>query len=285
MSKLSNSVDLAKASLSVLRQDKELAAIPLVSAATCTVVAVLFGGSAYFTLEQVTNPAPGENAFNTTPMTWTVGIIGIFVLGMVAQFFGAVLVAGANERLEGGDPTIGSALSKASTRTGSILGWSAINSTVGVILSAIRERAGFLGVLVTTLVGAAWNVVTWLAVPIIIVEGIGPIAAIKRSALLLKQTWGENLIAQIGLGFVGALVMIPGMIVLGGLSLLVPIVGIPLLFIYVAVAGSIMAALGAIYRTALYRFAVGLPIGDSFPESALAGAFKVKGDGISKFLR
>ena len=285
MSKLSNSIDLAKSSLGVLKQDKELAAIPIVTVICCTIVAVLFGGAAYFTIDHVVNPRPGQNEYSATPVTWAVGIVGLFVIGVIAQFFAAVLIAGANERLEGGSPTLGSAFSKASSRGGSIVGWSVINSTVGLILSFIRENAGFLGAIATSLVGAAWNVVTWLAVPIIVVEGVGPIEAIKKSVHLLKQTWGENLIAQVGLGIVGFLVMLPGLIVFGIVTVAMPLVGIPLLVVYLAVVGSIMAALGAIYRTALYRFAVGLPAGDTFREEALAGAFRTKGGGARRFLR
>jgi hypothetical protein len=266
MGKISNSMDLAKASLGVLKQDKELAAIPIASAVSCGIIAVLFGGGAYFTLEHVVNPAPGQNEYNASPLTYAVGIVGLFVIGMVAQFFAAVLVAGANERLEGGNPTLGSAFAKASSRGGSIIGWSAMNSTVGLILSA-------------------WNIITWLAVPIIIVEGVGPIAAVKRSAQLLRQTWGENLLAQAGLGIVGLLVILPGVLVFGVVSVVIPLVGIPLLVLYIGIVASILTALGAIYRTALYRFAVGLPIGETFPEQALAGAFRTKGSGPSRFLR
>jgi hypothetical protein len=285
MSKFSNSMDLAKASWNVLKQDKELAAIPVASAATCGVVALLFGGAAFLTVDHVVNPAPGQNEWNATPLTWAVGVVGLFVLGMIAQFFAGVLVAGANERLEGGDPTLGSAFRRATTRSSSILGWAVVNSTVGLVLSFIRERAGFLGAVVTSFIGAAWNVVTWLALPIIIVEGIGPLAAIKRSVQLLKQTWGENLIAQLGLGLVGLVAMLPGLVVFGVVSVVIPLLGIPLLFLYIAVVASIMAALGSIYRTALYRYAVGLPAGGAFTEQALAGAFRTKGSGASRFLR
>src|SRR3954469_1078427 len=138
MGKLSNSMALAKSRLTALQQDKELAAIPIVSTICCTVVAILFGGAAFFTLEHVVNPAPGQNAYSATPVTWAVGIVALFVVGVIAQFFAAVLIAGANERLEGGGPTLGSAFAKASSRGGSILGWSVINSTVGLILSFIR---------------------------------------------------------------------------------------------------------------------------------------------------
>jgi len=277
MGMFSNSMSLAKTSLGVLKQDKELVAIPIASAVSCAVVALVFGGAAFLTLDHVANPLPDQAEYSAAPLTWVVGIVGIFVIGLVAQFFGAVLVAGANERLEGGNPTLGSAFAKATSRGGSILGWSVINSTVGVVLSAIRENAGFLGAIITSLVGAAWNVITWLAIPIIIVEGIGPIAAIKRSAMLLKQTWGENLIAQGGLGIIGLLAMLPGIVVFGLISMALPFLGIPLLFIYLAIVGAILAALGSIFRTALYRYAVGLPNGEIFDEQQLVGAFKVKG--------
>ena len=119
----------------------------------------------------------------------------------------------------------------------------------------------------------------------IVVEGTGPITATKRSATMLKQTWGENVIAQMGLGIIGFLAMLPGVLVFGGLTLLVPLVGIPLLLVYVAVVGSVMAALGGIYRTALYRYAAGLPTGDAFTEHELVGAFRQKGSGATRFLR
>ena len=282
MGKLSNSINLAKESFGVLKQDKELAAIPLVSAITCGVVALAVGGGMLLTIDTVADPVAGQDDLAATPATWVVGLVGLFILGMIAQFFAATLVAGANERLEGGDPTLRSAISKASTRVAPVLGWAAINSTVGVVLSAIREKAGFIGDIVVGFIGAAWGVVTWLVLPIIIVEGIGPIAAVKRSAVLLKSTWGENLFAQMGLGLVGFLVMLPGILVFGAVSFAIPLAGIPLLIIWIAVVGSIMSALGAIYRTALYRFAVGLPTGEVFSRDELVGAFAVKKSGAKK---
>ena len=284
MSKISNSIDLAKASWGVLKSDKELAAIPLASSITCGVVALAFGGLGYLSVEHVKNPPAGQSDWNVTPLTWSIGVVGVFVIGMVAQFFAAVLIAGANERLEGGHPTLRSAFAKASSRTGSILGWSVVNATVGMVLSSIRQRAGFLGDIAAGLFGAAWNVITWLALPVIVVEGLGPIAAIKRSVEMLKQTWGENIIAQIGLGALGMVVMLPGMVVFGALAWLVPLLGIPLLGIYFVVVASIMSALGSIYRTALYRFAAGLPAGGAFQQEALAGAFRQKGGAVDRLL-
>jgi hypothetical protein len=278
MSKLSNSIDLAKTSLAVLNKDRVLAVIPLVSAVIAGLIVLIFGAGAYATLQTVADPAAGSNATTeqATPATWAIGIVGLLLAGFVSQFFTGVLIAGANERLEGGDPTFSSAFAKARTRIGSLTGWAVINATVGMVLQAIRERAGILGPVVAWLGGAAWTIITWLTVPVIIVEGLGPIEAIKRSAHLLKATWGENLIAQIGLGALGFVLMLPGLIVFGLLWLISPFVTIVGIFLWSVLVGTLMAALGAIYRTALYRFAAGLPTGSGFSQEMLAGAFGTK---------
>lgn len=276
MGKFANSMALAGASFGVLKSEKKLAAIPAVSALTCGVIAVAVGGGVVLTADFIANPAPGQDDFSLTPASWAIGIVGLFIVGLVSQMFAATLIAAANERLDGGSFTMGQAFSKATSRTPSILSWSAINSTVGVVLQAVRDKAGFLGDIAAGLVGAAWNVVTWLVLPIIVVEGVGPIVAIKKSANLLKTTWGENLFAQAGIGFIGFLLMLPGLVLFGALSFAVPVAGIPLLLIWIVVIGCLMSALGAIYRTALYRFAVGLPLGDVFTHDELAGAFKPK---------
>jgi hypothetical protein len=276
MGKFANSMALAGASFGVLKSEKKLAAIPAVSALTCGVIAVAVGGGVVLTADFIANPAPGQDDFSLTPASWAIGIVGLFIIGLVSQMFAATLIAAANERLDGGSFTMGQAFSKATSRTPSILGWSAINSTVGLVLQAVRDKAGFLGDIAAGLVGAAWNVVTWLVLPIIVVEGVGPIVAIKKSANLLKTTWGENLFAQAGIGFIGFLLMLPGLVLFGALSFAVPVAGIPLLLIWIVVIGCLMSALGAIYRTALYRFAVGLPLGDVFTHDELAGAFKPK---------
>ena len=276
MGKFANSKALAGASFGVLKSEKKLAAIPAVSALTCGVIAVAVGGGVVLTADFIANPAPGQDDFSLTPASWAIGIIGLFIIGLVSQMFAATLIAAANERLDGGSFTMGQAFSKATSRTPSILGWSAINSTVGVVLQAVRDKAGFLGDIAAGLIGAAWNVVTWLVLPIIVVEGVGPIVAIKKSASLLKSTWGENLFAQAGIGLIGFLLMLPGLVLFGVLSFAVPVAGIPLLLIWIVVIGCLMSALGAIYRTALYRFAVGLPLGDVFTHDELAGAFMPK---------
>ena len=96
------------------------------------------------------------------------------------------------------------------------------------MLQLLRERGGIAGAIVAALGGMAWNIITFLVVPVLVVEGVGPIGAIKRSAGLLKKTWGEQVIGSAGIG-----------LVFGLLGLAVGVVGIGL-------GGSLSAVIAAL---------------------------------------
>src|SRR5437762_2883723 len=81
-------------------------------------------------------------------------------------------------------------------------------STIAMVLRAIEERAGFIGRIVVGFLGTAWTVATFLAVPVLVNEDVGPIEAVQKSVTLLKKTWGENLIGNAGLGVVFGLLMV-----------------------------------------------------------------------------
>lgn len=273
MGRFANSKHLAAASWGVLKQDRELLAIPVIGGVSCAGIAAVIGLVVFTTLETTTDATTGETTQQANPAAVLLLLIGVLIMALIAQVFAGALVAGANERFDGGDPTLGSAFSKAMSRLGPIAGWTATNATVGAVLSGLRDRAGFLGDLVVGMIGAAWSIATWLVMPVIIIEGVGPFAAVKRSVVLIKARWGENIISQVGFGLLGLLLIVPGLLVFGALTAALPVVGLPLMMIYLAVVFTVLSALGAILRTALYRYAVGLPVGDAFAEPMLASSF------------
>jgi hypothetical protein len=158
-------------------------------------------------------------------------------------------------------------------------------ATVGLILQAIEERAGFIGVIVANVVGMAWQIVTWLAVPVIVVEGTGPISSLKSAAGLFKKTWGENLIAQVGFGLLGFLAALPGVIIgIGLIAIGEPatfVAGSAILVIWIAAVAVIMSALNGIFRTALYLYASTGEVPAAVPTETIENAFRHKGKGIS----
>lgn len=253
MSRIANSWAIAKSSWSVLRADKELAVIPVIGFVCTIAVMAVAGGAVWVTLDPTTQA--GQTEIAPTPLTYVIGAAGYLLVTFVVTYFGAVLVAGAHQRLTGSDPTLGTAFGQASSRLGPLFLWAMLTGTVGLILQALRDRAGFLGQIVVNLIGMAWEIVTWLAVPVVVVEGTGPIDSLKRSASLFKQTWGENLIAQGGFGILGLLVIIPAIVVGAVLIPVIPIAGIAIVAIWVAVTSVVLSALNGIYRSALYLYA------------------------------
>ena len=164
-------------------------------------------------------------------------------------------------RLNGGDPTIADGFRIAMSKLPAILGYAVIAATVGVILRALQERAGFIGRFVIGMIGLAWTVASFLVVPVLVTQDIGPIDAVKRSAELLKKTWGQNLIGAGGIGLVFGLGFLALAIIGGGLIALAVSSGILAITITAIVAVVIallllvliQAALQGVYAAALYR--------------------------------
>jgi hypothetical protein len=275
MGKFKTSWALAKSSWAVLRQDKQLAIFPVLAFLGSVVVVGLFFGLVLITR---TTDAAGNETLG--PIGYVLIAFAYLSLAFVQTYFLAALVAGANERLNGGDPTIGSAFAAANRRLHVILAWSVIQATIGLVLQAIRERLGFVGLLIAGALGAAWEILTFLTVPIIVMEGVGPINALKRSGTLFKSTWGENLVGQAGLGLVGLLAVLPGLLVigLGILSGATPVIVVAVAIggVYLCVAAAVISALSGIYRTALYRFATQGEAPAGFDREIMVSAFRPK---------
>ncbi len=119
----------------------------------------------------------------------------------VIFFCNTALVGAAMIRLDGGDPSVSDGFRIASERIGKIVAYAFISATVGMFFRWLSEK-GFLGRIVAGLIGVTWNIATYLVVPVLVVEDVGPIEAIKRSAALLRQSWGEQIAGHVGISVV-----------------------------------------------------------------------------------
>jgi hypothetical protein len=222
-------------------------------------------------------------AGNIGIMGAVVGFAFYTVMYFVTFFMNAALVGAAMIRLEGGDPTVGDGFRIALDHVSSILGYALISATVGMILRWFSERAGVVGRIVVSLIGFTWNVATYLVVPVLVMEKVGPVDAVKRSGSLLKQTWGEQLVGNFGIGtvfgWIGFLVFLLGggfvalAIATGSAALIVTAVIITILMI-IAVA-LINTTLKGIYTAAVYQYAA---TGETaaFDPAMIKNAFKQK---------
>jgi len=167
---------------------------------------------------------------------------------------------------------------------GSILGYAAIAATVGMVLRFLSERLGFIGQIVVGLFGIAWTLTTYLTVPILVTKDIGPIDAVKESAMIFKRTWGEQVAGNFTMGaamfvmgilwtFLSIAVVFFVAMPLGSVAVTVATCAIAVMgFVLLALFAS---ALNGIYTAALYRFAMTGDAGQ-FDTSIMSNAFRPK---------
>ena len=130
------------------------------------------------------------------------------------------------------------------------------------------------------LIGFAWNVATFLVVPVLAAEGVGPIEAIKRSGGYLRRTWGEQIIGNVGIGLVFGLLLIAIMFI--GIAVILfqtpcrrlAIVAAIVLLLTLGIVGLIGSAVSGIYVASIYRYATKGDGGPMFTPEVLAGAFR-----------
>lgn len=265
MERLRNSWELAKVSWSVLRSDTTLAVFPALSAVVGLLVVGIVAGLVAAT---GVNDAHGSSGLRGIGYVFIV--LGYIALAFVTTYFLGALVHGANEALEGRRAELGECFAAANAKLHRLLPWAFVQATVSIIIRELENR-GFIGQIVGSLIGAAWAIVTFLTVPILMLEDLGPIAALKRSGQLLKQSWGENIAAQFGFGLFGLVAMLPAILVIAlaassGSTVVVVAFG-AVAVAWIVVVALAVSALTGIYRTALYRFAV-----DGVAPPAFAGA-------------
>lgn len=319
--RVNRSGELFKCSWEVLCADKRLALFPVLSAACTLLMAAAFlapvltvsplraelgpfaedvGGVLAPAPAADPAAAPGEDpvpAGQRAPAPrLTVLDVGFLLYGFtfffacsfVVVFFNAALIGAANLAFDGRPTGLRAGLGVAWSRLPQIIAWSLVNAVAGTLLRVLEKNVGWLGRIVIALVGLAWSIAVYLAVPTLVIEGVGPVKAIRNSVGAITRTWGEGLVIAIGFRYLGALVSVVGVltIVAGvailaglaganhplagvGLGGLVCSVGVGILVLWSVVSSTLMA----ITRTALYRFAVDGLVPEGFTKPALAGAF------------
>jgi hypothetical protein len=255
---LGRTFSLIKQSWRVLQQDRELIWLPLMSVAALVVVAGAFAGlgAATGSLDRMANSADTqENAFTVVDAVVGFGLLAVSYF--IVMFFNAALISAAMERLRGGDPSVRSGLNAASSHIPAILGWALIAAGVGLILSVLESRFEAVGQFVVRLLGTGWAIATFFVIPVLIVEGVGPLTAIKQSGSLIKKTWGNQIAASFGFGIFYIIAIVVALIPAFLLAMVTPVLGILVGLPMLALAFGVVAALEGIFKAALYDFATG----------------------------
>ncbi|WP_049623654.1 DUF6159 family protein [Frateuria defendens] len=279
--KFSRSWALLKASAAVLREEPALLVFPLLSGVCLLLLA------ASFLVPVAMIALAGEHAgrHGLAPSGYALMFGFYLVQYFVIVFFNTALVDCALRRLRGEPARLAAGFAVARSRWVGLLGYALIAATVGMFLRALQERLGLLGRLAAGLLGLAWTVATFLVVPVLASQDIGPIDAIRRSVELLKRSWGENLIGNLGLGAVFGVVGFLFALLAAGLivgaemaqSTVALVTAVGLAVLAFVLLGLVQASLQGIYAAALYRYATDGEVGAGFDRALLEQAFRPKG--------
>lgn len=271
MGRIRRGWELTKTSWGVLRSDRSLAAFPVLGILAAVLLGAAFAVPSFLLFDD-----------EQTVLGVIVAAVGIYALTFAGTFFNVALAAAAAQVLDGQDATVASGTAVARQRLGAIAGWAALAASVNVIIRGLQERVGPLGDLLLGGIAVAWNLVTFLAVPVLALEGTGPIETLKRSAHIFRERWGEQVTGQFA---IGGIVFLAGLIPAAILVLIGVAIGEPVaLGILIALAVVIMlasivisTALSQIFAVALYRYAVGKGATGAFTERELADAVRPRG--------
>lgn len=292
IAKFSRSWALFKQSWAVLRSDKTLVVLPILSSIAALLVLATFAIPLALSVDWAAVQSSAESAQggkdihqHVQPWHYVVLFFFYFANFFVITFFNSALVACAIAKFKGEPSSVSDGLKLAVNRLPQILAWSAVAATVGVLLQMIQERLGVVGKIIINLIGMLWTIATFFVVPVLVVEKVGPFDAIKRSVGILKKTWGETLVSNLGLSAVTMLIAFAGILVLAGaiaasIALqtvwIAAIAGAIFLIAMIALA-LITSTLKGILLAATYQYAATGVIPEGFDADVLQNAFTLKG--------
>lgn len=276
--RIANTWTVMGESWDVLQKHKQLLLFPILSGIGSLLVMASFIIPIFLTnsWQPPARTAPPQQQFAYYGVLFAFYVCNYFVI----IFFNAATTACAARSLRGEPATLGDGLRDAASCVHWILGWALVSATVGLVLHAIEERSEKVGRFVVSLLGMAWTVVTYLVVPILVIDRKGPLAALKDSARLVEDTWGEQVVGGLSFGVLNFLFLLPAVLIAMFAFLTVATQNVIFLGVLFGVAVVwfttvvlITSVLQNIFRTALYLYVRHGQVA-GFSNDLLAGAMQ-----------
>ena len=276
MGKIAITMELMKASWQILKKDKELLILPVISGICCLSVMALFivQGLEHDWLKSLAKDAPAQQK-NTA--YWFM-FLYYYCNYLVIIFFNAAIIACAVIRMNGGNPTLGDGLQAAVNRFPHIAGWAFIAATIGFLLGTIESGSRRGRSIIAGLLGISWSVISYLAIPLIVVEKTNPLYALDFSMEMMRRTWGEQVIGNFSFGLIFslfALPILPFVLLLGktwgGASFLPMLIFV---IIYLLILSIFQSALQTVFNAVIYVFARDGKVPAEFSAKQLQGAMR-----------
>ena len=250
--------NMSKLSMGVVRKDPELLVYTVISAVMSLACLVGMATPQFLEMEWAVNP---DGSFTGAYLGFS--FVGYMLLSIFVVFWNCAIIANANIRLTGGDPTFGDGVSAAMARLPVIIAWGIVAGTVGLLMkflegaarSSDNDAMRTVAAIIHLIGGLVWWAMTFFMLPHLILEGKPIGEALRTSKDTFFATWGENITSGLGISFIAFLFAIPLAIltvvlvgVMGPYGLLLGVLGFGLLIAFTAAAEQVAVV-------ALYRFA------------------------------
>jgi hypothetical protein len=240
---------LAGRSLAVLRSAPRLLVFPVAAAlGVVAFLAVALGGVVV------------ADGVESPPLAAALVALALGGRAVLTTLSNAALVHATREVFEGRDPDLWASVRAALARWPQLLAWAVLSAVVGSVLRGLEESSGVAGDAVAGLLSIGWAALTYFVVPVVVFEDAPMRTMVQDSGRLFRETWGETVGVEFGVGVVAVLLVLPGVLVgavgfwlastpaARGLAVLVGLL--------VAVPGLLAGVtLGDVAKVALYRYA------------------------------
>lgn len=264
---------LTKTSFKIIREEKQLLVLPVISGITLALVVISFlaGFLGIVLWGSLFSNMDGTVA---TVLLIVLGFLFYVVTYFVGIYFNAALIHCATIKLQGGKPTLGEGFKAANQAIGKLFSWAVVAATVGMIIQAIQSRGGIIGKVVGTIAGIAWSIAIYFAVPVILYERLSPFKAVHRSVEIMRKTWGEAMGGTFGMGIIFALLALAGLVPFFAGFMLWSVIGLYGVLAFIVITIVYWMALAIFYSAAegvllaaLYRYAVTGAVSPGFAQA------------------
>ena len=216
-------------------------------------------------------------------------VVGLYLAAVVGLFFSVALAATADAIFHGRQATVTDGIAASRSRKGAIAGWAAVSTGVSLLVAAVNYFGEVGEQIVANLLNGAWDLITFLAVPVIAFEGTGPLDTLKRSAHLFKERWGAQVTGNVAIGgivflagFLPALGLIALGVVLwisdgGGEDMAIGGVLVAIGLVIFLISAFISRTMRGVFGVALYRYAANNETTSAFTQADLESAVRRRG--------
>lgn len=184
---------------------------------------------------------------------------GIFCLYFIDYFCAGLNTSMVYDQVTTGNAALGQAFGRTFRGIIGITIFAAVTAAFDLAIHYANQRRDVIGRMIAGFVRSIWTTATYVIMPVMLIEGQGFFASLKRSKEVAENDWTQVGVGYVGLGLVTWLISLAAMLgsgfvlnVLGNIS---PILAILASFTIVNAFWAITAYLKSNYYTCFYLWA------------------------------